>query len=300
MKNIARDLALAALREVAGCKGFWQLQAVIHGKGLLNLRDPKRFSELVVARKLDPQHISLWSPLADKLEVRSFVKERVGEKYLAQLHVASTSPDEVYVCAGGLQQLGCVVKANHGSGFTQVLPPGQPPRSRDRSLWGYWMATNYGDLFCEPHYSPISPTLMVEEYLGRNGGELPIDYRIHCFSGVPRLIQVDVQQPHARGQSIFDTRWQRMPIQYGRSPTPASDSVPRPRGLQEMLDVAGVLSRGHPYVRVDLYDLDGRILFGELTFSPKGGVGRTSPHWLDDCLGDMVLGVEGETECLST
>lgn len=126
---------------------------------------------------------------------------------------------------------------------------------------------------------------MIEECLRDHGGSLPLDYKIWCFNGVPELIQVInfARDSH----SFYDTSWSGLDLSY--SVGKSRPDRPRPVHLEEMVALATRLSAGFGFVRVDLYNVDGRIYFGELTFTPTAGEMKLTPdRW------DLELGKKWE------
>ena len=286
-----RNRILRVGRRLFGDDAFLQFFAVRQGKGRLNLRRPRRFSEYICSLRIAPTASSEWTLLADKLAVRKVVEASIGPGHLTKLFGVAQSAAEVPLLLDTSVPPtdGYVVKATHGSSWVRIYDPGQRPSQRDLADFQFWLDTDFGSTFLEPHYSSVPRRLLIEERLRTAGGNPPEDYRIHCFHGTPTYIQVDVQYPPPRGQSIYDRDWKHLDVSYGRQPTQASRSVPRPHALGEMLQIAKTLSTRHPYVRVDLYYCKGRIIFGELTFTPKGGLGRTVPQEFDDHLGSLIL-----------
>lgn len=174
----------------------------------------------------------------------------------------------------------CMVKTNHGSGGNVLWERGgdqarvvEQMRKSLRENF-YWVSREY-------HYSAIPRRVLVEAFLDDDTAGGPLDYRFWCFHGSPELIQVD---NHAHDiNPFYDTRWNKLPLSYRKDFR--SCVVPRPAQLDEMLQIAKALAQGFDFVRVDLYNIRGRVYFGELTFTPVAGKFRLSPpHW-DEALG---------------
>jgi hypothetical protein len=122
---------------------------------------------------------------------------------------------------------------------------------------------------------------MIEEYLRTPDGNGPLDYRIWCFKGVPEVIQVD-NYAHSINP-FFDTKWSQLDLYYreGVSRPP----IAKPIHLEQMISIASKLTAGFDFVRVDLYDIDGKIYFGEFTFTPTAGELKLRPEIWDVKLG---------------
>ena len=126
-------------------------------------------------------------------------------------------------------------------------------------------------------------TLMIEELLRDGYPDGPLDYRFYCFDGKPKLVQVD-DHPHSIN-TFYDLGWKKVDLAY--RPTFRPFEIERPSNFGEMCDVAAALSEGFSFVRVDLYNCAGRVVFGELTFTPASGVLRFKPQNWDMALGAM-------------
>lgn len=206
--------------------------------------------------------------LADKFAVRQFVKERVGEKYLTKIYGNWTNAGDIDF---ETLPIPCVLKTNNACDTNIIL------RSTDdidaptlRRRLNSWLHYPYGQLTGQPHYSKIKPIIFAEEYLEQKAGstELPYDYKIFCFNGKPEFILFYSGRKlngHIAQNQVFTPNWK--PIE-GILNMPSDYVLPRPENLDEMLHVATELSRGFKAVRVDLYSIGHRVVFGEITFTP--------------------------------
>ena len=122
------------------------------------------------------------------------------------------------------------------------------------------------------------------------------DYKIFCYDGVPKYIVVDVDRYIGHKRNFYDSEWNNLHI---GSDCPASDrKIEKPIGFDHMMEIAAKLSEGFPFVRVDLYNNDGEIYFGELTFYPWSGYVQFDPDEFDGKLGESFVlpGIEKERE----
>lgn len=115
------------------------------------------------------------------------------------------------------------------------------------------------------------------------------DYKFFCFNGEPVICQVISERYSNEHIDFYDTNWKRLDGVVGLNPkaTNSADGFPKPRNLDKMLEVARVLSQDFPFVRVDLYNVNGKIYFGELTFYPSSGYGCFNPDSFDFKLGEL-------------
>lgn len=251
----------------------------------LDLDDPRDFGEKIQWLKLHYRDPRL-PLLVDKYAVREYVREKIGDGHLNELlGVWDRSRD---VDFGALPER-FVLKATHGYGFNIIVEDRDdfvPWKARLRL--GRWLLMNqYWRGSLEWAYRHVTPRIIAEAYLDQPGRDGLTDYKFYCFDGKPRLVQVHLERG-ARHRSCFhDTEWRRLPVRI--SSAPACDAeVPRPEGFDEMLHLARALAADFPFVRVDLYNLEGRIVFGEMTFYPNEGRRRFRPEPYNRRLGDLL------------
>jgi hypothetical protein len=248
---------------------------------------------------------------ADKVLVREYVRERVGDKYLAKHFFVGAT-------ASGLpwdklpQEF--VLKVNHGCGGNIIVWEDAPetsviPDSFRKHGWGhyvlspegfepakacevanYWLTLDYswnlGRRFPEWVYGEIRPQVFIEELLKNDDGSLPNDYKFFCFNGKVAVVQVDLARMTSHTRILLTPEWRQIPTQYTY---PLPEAVPEPpRNLSEMISVAEKLSSGIDFVRVDLYSVGNRVVFGELTNFPDGGGIKFKPRQLDFELGSVM------------
>lgn len=164
-----------------------------------------------------------------------------------------------------------VLKATHASGFNYIcFDKEKMDINLVKKTFSRYLATDYGKKTVEPHYSKIKPKIIVEAYIGQ-GDILPIEYKIHCFNGVPRYLYVVT----GRGKNIrynnYYVDWTPFnEAQFNHWKTSEEALLP-PSNYKEMLEIAKTLSKDFPFVRLDFYSVDGKIYFSEFTFTPAKG-----------------------------
>ena len=236
----------------------------------LNLDDPQTFNEKIQWLKLYDA-TPLKTRLSDKYLVRDWVKEKIGEEYLIPLLGVwdcfddidfSSLPDKF------------VLKCNHGSGMNIVVKnKSKFDKEKAKCKIDKWMKTNYAFAAgFEMQYEKIVPKIIAEEYIQQFNDNL-MDYKIHTFNGIPKIIQVIGDrniEAHKAKIAHFNTKWELQKVMhhaYGNY-----EKLPeKPENFEKMLEIAAKLAEGFQYVRVDLYNLSGKILFGEMTFTPASG-----------------------------
>ena len=257
----------------------WALRHFLLENGRLPDENLSTFNDVIYHRQMELWNTDL-SAYTDKLRLRDLVSETFNGRYLVPIQGVYCSPQEIDWPSLAYP---CVVKSNHSSG--QVLrldgPPGEPPQH----LLENWLRQDYAE-FGETCYQGITPHLYVEDCLNPDGAPL-IDYKFHCFGGKAKSIAVILGRPETGKPCMthYSPQWE--PQRFTISNDLFTGDVPRPAELEEMLHIAETLAAPFKYVRVDLYDVAGKIYVGELTFFHYGGVGKISSpfwdRWLAEC-----------------
>ena len=240
-----------------------------------NFDDPRSFSEKCQALKLMRPDLSRY---VDKLAVKQFARDTIGDKYvIPTLYAGLQLPP--------LEQrdwpLPIVIKTNNGSGgniFVRERPDWPLIEASLSTLLQYDFAAVSGETF----YARIPPRVLVEPFIS-SGPALPLDYKVWTCGGEPQFIQVDTDRETAHKRVFFDLNWCRLPIRLGYPDDPRE--ISKPSRLGEMLRLASRLAEGLGFVRVDFYEVEGRLYFGEMTFTPESGLMRFEPAGVDEQLG---------------
>ena len=246
-----------------------------------NLRNPRSYNEKIQWLKLY-DNSPLKTRLADKFLVREWVKGKIGEEYLIPLLGVWESFDQVDFAKLPDK---FVLKANHGSGWNiRVTDKRSFNVSDARNKFHKWMNTDFAFVAgFELHYKGIRPRIIAEQYLGN--GDLP-DYKVMCFNGRPHYIWVDSERYSDHKRDVFDLEWNLQPFTIHH---PNSETAPeRPQNLSLMIKLAEILCEGFAHVRVDFYEMDGKLYFGEMTFTSESGIGKFSSEEYDLLLGNLI------------
>lgn len=226
----------------------------------------------------------LKSVLADKYRVRNWVANIIGSEYLIPLLGCWNSFSDIDFSDLPEQ---FVLKTNHGTGTNLIVKDkGKLNIKKAKILFDDWMDMDfaYTNNF-QLHYADIPKKIIAEKYLETELGELQ-DYKFLCFDGKPEFCWVDLGRFSKHTRTVFDTNWVLQPwtqASYGISKEP----IPKPKNFEQMLEIAKSLSQGFSHVRVDLYNVDGDIYFGEMTFTNGSGLDPIVPDKYDFILGDF-------------
>jgi hypothetical protein len=246
-----------------------------------NLVRPVTFNEKILQRSLrpDPRYIGL----TDKLSVRDYIASKIGEEHLIPI---VTAPDAFTREVFDALPDAFVMKANHGSSFVEVVRKKSGTSFEKLQLLAdKWLSTAFYSVARERHYRQIKPRIFFEQLLLDESGEIPADFKLHCFGGragrpIIYILVISDRFGSATHGDVYDVDWNHLDIAIGyykRSAKPA----PRPPHLQTVLDTAVKLCKDFDYVRVDLYAPDNQVYFGELTFTPGAGVLPFTPDKTD-------------------
>lgn len=274
---LARRLRFLPDRQFALAK-----HAIFQGE-LTTLRRPRTWSQLLAAKNLEPQS-DLVHRTSDKYEVRSYVTEKVGERYLIPLYslVADATELDFDALPGP-----CVIKGTHGCDMTVLLPdPAVADRAAIRETVRRWLRTDFFTHgWRESPYRGLRPRAVIEEFIGSPDGAAPTDYKFFMFGGEPGMVVVDQDRFTGHTSTMLTPEWRELAVS-GRFAF--AERLPeQPSNYAEMLEVARTLSKDFAFVRIDLYNTDGKIYLGEITHNPGGGLVRLQPREFDLALGEM-------------
>ncbi len=245
----------------------------------LNLDKPVTFNEKLQWLKLN-DHNPLYTKIADKLGVRDYVREKVGKEHVVPVLAAYSSFDEIDFSS--LPQ-SFVLKTTHDSGSLVICPDKafldikKAGKTITRS-----MKRNYYWTTREWQYKNIEPKIIAEKYLGK----CITDYKFFCFNGKPEFMYIEREEEEQPQQAIFDMTFNRLPFTMDDDASP--EVFEKPQFFDEMKTIAGVLSSGIPFIRVDMYYVEGKILVGELTFYHYGGFIPFNPPEWDKTIGGYL------------
>ncbi len=241
----------------------------------LDLNRPVSFSDKLLALKIkDYNHNPLVSQCADKYAVRQYVRDCGCGEMLNELLAVYDSVDEIN---WNLLPQQFAMKWNFGSHFNLICPDKTKldiaDAARKMRIWG---KTHFGLRYAELQYEQIKKKILVEKFLSPRFGVLPPDYKLYCFHGACMAILYIAERDQKKHKAaFFDPEWNylgvpqqdRMPGRYAQF-----DVLPeKPQSMDKMIRAAEILSEPFPFVRVDFYDVDGRAIFGEMTFTPSAG-----------------------------
>ena len=284
-KNL-RYRILSLLRFVPD-KTMLRLQYRVKFGRKLNLKSPERFTDKIQWYKLNYKN-PVMPQCSDKYMVREYVKAKGLGHILTDLHGVFDRPEDIR-----LDQLPdkFVMKLSNGSGTNLLCKDKsklvESDVIREFQNFVFMVKANLGR---EWPYMQAKPRIIVEQLLEDKThiNNAVNDYKIFCYDGKPEyIICISDRYSDRCNHLVYDTNWNK--IRVASEGARVDEDAPKPENLQEMLDVAKKLSEEFPFARIDLYSLENRIYFGEITFYPWSGYMEFEPDEFDYILGEKFV-----------
>lgn len=252
----------------------------------INLERPQTFNEKLQWLKIYDRK-PIYTTMVDKYAVKDYVASIMGEEHIIPTLGVWDRFDDIDFDSLPNQ---FVLKCTHDSGGLVIckdkstLDKGAAKKKLNRSL-----RTNYYDRFREWPYKDVKPRIIAEKYMEDSLTSELRDYKFFCFNGVPKIILVCRDRFSELGltEDFFDQDWNHLDVQRVQHPN-SSERMERPEELDEMLELARILSKDIPFLRSDFYIIGGKVFFGELTFFPASGFEKFVPESFDKEMGDWI------------
>lgn len=250
-------------------------------KKILHLNNPKYYGEKIQWIKLNG-NLERYGEFVDKYEVRNFVTKRLGNEYLPNLLGVYNNPLEI-----DFKELPnrFVIKMTNGSGGN-IICKDKSRLDIDKCIKKLtkWQKEKFYKYTKENQYKNVKSRLICEEYLEDETGSLT-DYKLHCINGKVEMVEIHRNRYTNHTENYYDIEWN----DYGVScKIKKGEDMEKPENLDEMIEVAAKLSKDFTYVRVDLYSINNKIYFGELTFTPANGTDPFYPLEKDIKFGSLI------------
>ena len=261
------------------------LYRVIMGRKL-NLKNPKEYNEKLQWLKLNDRKPE-YSTMVDKYEVRGYIEDLLGDKYLIPCLGIYDSVDDIDIDALPDR---FVLKCTHDSGSVEIC---KDKSSFDIEGAGHRlsqaMKRNYYATYREWPYKYVKPRIIAEGYLEGDGGDLK-DYKVMCFNGEAKIIEVHENrfvEGKVHTQTFYDREWNIVPLTQIETVT-VDRPGERPRQLDEILRLSELIAKNMYHARIDWYIEGDKIYFGEITFFDGSGFESFSTPEMERMLGDMI------------
>ncbi|WP_340202650.1 ATP-grasp fold amidoligase family protein [Ascidiimonas sp. W6] len=252
----------------------------------LNLKEPQEFNEKIQWLKVYYKP-KILNTLVDKYAVKAYVEEKIGAQYLNETIAVYDKAGDVNFDELPDQ---FVIKGVHGCHFNLIVNDKSKMNAlKSRFKLLKWMNKNqYYRGGLEWAYKDVKPRLLAEKYLSEMGKEAISDYKFYCFNGEPTFLQIDLERGNEANQRCYyDMNWKKTNFNKGKVKLYEGE-LERPENFDEMVSITKKLAGKFPFVRVDLYNINGKVLFGEMTFYPGDGRIDFTPDQYNKIIGDMI------------
>ena len=254
---------------------------------LPNLEDPKLFFEKLQWLKLYYRN-KLMPVVSDKYEVRAYL-DNLGYGYLLNNLLGVWDNLEKFNHNSLPEKF--VLKATHASGDAWNLIVKNKKKINwfaNKKVMNQWLHQKIDWLGREWHYGEMKPRIIAEKFLEDNSGELR-DYKFHCVDGIPQFVIICIgRYTDKKIYLTFDKDWTLLPFTNDSKELANEIDIPKPENYEKMWELASELSKPFPYVRVDFYNVNGKIYFGEFTFFSSSGFEGPYTEEAQKYMGDAI------------
>lgn len=252
----------------------------------LNLENPITFNEKLQWLKLywrDP----LVSFCGDKFTVREYVKKKKCEELLNELYWETKNVNTIDF--GKLPEK-FAIKGTHGCGYN-LIQNGHVELdiNKSKKQLKKWLKSRYALESAEINYDLMEPRIICEKFIDGNNGQFPDDYKVYCFNGKPHCVMICSERKEGKARYYFvDKEWNL--LKYNKD-SKSIEEMPfkKPKSFDEMFNYAEILSEGFPFVRVDFYDIKGKPMLGEMTFTPAAGLDTNYDEEVELLFGEKII-----------
>ena len=249
----------------------------------LNLDNPKKFTEKLQWLKLFNRN-PLYTKLVDKYEVRDYVKKLIGEKYLIPCLGVYDSVNEI-----DFEQLSnqFVLKTTHDSGTVVICKNKKNfDISKAKKFLSKRLKRKYFYLWRKWSYKDVKPRIIAEKYMEDKTYKGINDYKFYCFNGEPKIMFIISERNINPKISFYDMNFNKLDLH--QTFPEYHKKIKKPKNFEKMLKFCKILSENFPHVRVDFYECNDQLYFGELTFFDSAGFDKFSPDMYNDILGEWI------------
>jgi len=249
----------------------------------LNWSNPQTLNEKIQWLKLNDRK-DYYTQCADKYAVRELLKTEFGEEYLIPLVFATDNWKEMN--ESNINQFPCIVKANHTSGNYLILRNSSEVDWKKLQLeCRRWLDRDFFVSSREWQYKNIKRKIVVERLLETKEGRIPNDYKLHYMNGELQIVYVSVDREGKNKRNIYDQDWKPLYFSWAKkhkdAQTLRGDEIEPPATFGMMKEIGKAIARKFKYVRVDFYDVDGKLYFGEITLHHGSGFDVFTPEEYD-------------------
>lgn len=249
---------------------------------IINWQNPKTYTEKLQWLKINDRNPD-YMTYVDKFAVRKYISRTIGDRYLIPL-VGHYSTYKEIDFTNLPQQF--VLKCTHGSHCSVICRDKNKFNIAENSVkFDKWMNYNYYWTYREWPYKWLQPSIICENLMTDDSGNIPVDYKVFCFNGKAEFIKLDLDRFSNHRRVFMDINWNRYEFGWGK----ISDEVPeKPKILNEMISMSNILAEKIPQARIDWYIINDKLYFGEITFFDAGGFDKFDSYEKDLHVGSLI------------
>ncbi|MGB4448630.1 MAG: ATP-grasp fold amidoligase family protein [Cloacibacterium sp.] len=253
----------------------------------INWDNPQTLNEKLQVLKF-VYNTKLHQTVSDKFKVREFITQKFGSEYLVPLVMETKFIDQI--TPESLPDFPIIIKANHDAGNYFII------RDKSKVNWQklrvdckWWLSWNYYKADREQQYKKIDRRIIVEKLLLTKDGKIPNDYKLNYINGELAFVYVSLDREGENFRNIYDNNWEPLNFKWANkykiNKTKRGPELPKPMTLEKMREIGAEIAKSFPYVRVDFYDVDGKLYIGEITLCHGGGFDKFEPLSIDEFYG---------------
>jgi len=284
LKSIVRPAYRAAI-DLLPARWHVMLDFLRFHHRLPNLENPQTLNEKIAWRKLYDRDPRL-PVLVDKVKAKEYVAQKCGAQFVIPTLAVYETADALDFTKPPLSKAPYVLKVNFGSGFNIFVREQPADPVAIRAKLAAMMKIDYADLMEEWAYESVPRRILVEPYIETPEGYIP-DFKFHVFSGKIFAIEMIIDRFKSYRINFYDRNWKPLDIRAYAKRTRYDGDIPPPASLSQMIELAETLGKDFPYARIDLYEINGAVKFGEFTLYPGGGFDKFDPLEWDRTFGSQ-------------
>ena len=272
---------LSSISDYIFIKTHWRL----HMGYPLNLRTPISLSEKLQWIKLYDRK-PIYTTMVDKYAVKEYVAKLIGEEYIIPTIAIYDSVEQI-----DFNKLPdrFVIKCTHDSGSIAICKDKNSfDWKKHKPLFEKALSENYYTHAREWPYKNVKPRIIIEEFLSELENKDIKDYKFFCFNGEAKFLKVDYDRFINHKANYYDLNWNFLSYKEDGILNDQNHIEEKPENFDKMIEFTNILSKGTKFLRVDFYNINGKIKFGELTFFPRNGFGVLSPYSTDKQVGKFI------------
>lgn len=264
-------------------KLYLKLKFRLHMNKWMDFDNPQTFNEKLQWLKLNDRN-PLYVSMVDKVDAKKYVASIIGEEHIIPTLGVYNSFEEIDFDKLPNQ---FVLKCSHDSGGVIICKDkSQLDMDNARRVLSNGLKRNYYYQTREWPYKNVKPRIIAEQFMVDESGIELKDYKYYCFDGKVKMMFVATGRPYDTRFDFFDTNFNHLPVKQGYDW--ADKPISKPLGFDEMISLAEKLSKNIPHVRIDFYDINGQIYFGEMTFFDSSGWTPLEPVEWDYKMGSWI------------